>query len=258
MLKRVQLFNFDFVSEASLTPVLQDIVDNNNYEKDGKLPFLLTPNVDEVVKLERPESKPIKDVFVQSAYILPDGQPIIIASKLLKTPLQTRLAGSDLFPMLWKECKAKGIKILALTSSDTISAALKKENPDAVCYTLPFFDKDDKKALQKIVDDCVKLITENAIQITVIGVSSPKQHYIAIDTYRALKQQKAAHIPLFCMLGASFEFYLNIKRRAPMIFQKTGMEWLFRFASEPKRLFRRYFIDSAAFIPILVNERKKK
>jgi N-acetylglucosaminyldiphosphoundecaprenol N-acetyl-beta-D-mannosaminyltransferase len=59
-------------------------------------------------------------------------------------------------------------------------------------------------------------------------------------------------------MGASYEFYLNLKKRAPKFWQKTGMEWFYRFTQEPGRLFRRYFVDDMQFFPIVWREFRKK
>ncbi len=61
-------------------------------------------------------------------------------------------------------------------------------------------------------------------------------------------------MPLFLLMGASFEFYLGLKKRAPVIWQKAGLEWFYRFTQEPHRLFKRFFIDDLQFFPIVARE----
>jgi N-acetylglucosaminyldiphosphoundecaprenol N-acetyl-beta-D-mannosaminyltransferase len=139
-----------------------------------------------------------------------------------------------------------------------LGQGLKISNPGATCYTLPFFDKNDDNIIQEITDNCVKIILENNIKIVLIGISFPKQNILAINIYNKLKAIQTEQIPLFCMLGASFEFYLRLKKRAPAYVQKFGLEWLHRFSKEPARLFKRYFIDDIGFFPILFKELLKK
>jgi len=257
MIKRVELFGFNFISEANITTVVDDILKSNSYEENGKYPFLITPNIDYLVNFSKSTNKELKATFLNSAYILPDGQPIIFASKLFKNKLPKRLAGSDLLPLLWNESKA-GFKVLALTSSENISGLLQKDNPNSICYTLPFFDLNDKDTIQKITNECADILLKENIKIVIIGISFPKQDILALNIYNRLKELNANRIPLFCMLGASFEFYLKLKKRAPVFLQKIGFEWLYRFSTEPKRLFKRYFIDDVAFLPILFKEFLKK
>jgi len=253
MLNHVELFGFNFIAEQNLTTVVDDILQKESYEEPGKYPFLITPNVDYVVNLSKNVNKGLKNIFINSAYILPDGEPIILASKFSNSKLPKRLTGSDLFPLLWSKSKTD-FKILALTSSENISSLLQKDNSNAICYTLPFFDLSEKNVVEKITNECANILLKEHIKIVIIGVSFPKQDVLALNIYNRLKELNAEKIPLFCMLGASFEFYLKLKKRAPVFMQKSGFEWLYRFSREPIRLFKRYFIDDVAFLPILLKE----
>ncbi|MBK7110387.1 MAG: WecB/TagA/CpsF family glycosyltransferase [Bacteroidetes bacterium] len=93
-----------------------------------------------------------------------------------------------------------------------------------------------------------------------IGIRFPKQNYIAFELLDNLQKQgySKSEMPLCLLLGASYEFYLDIKKRAPAIWQKTGMEWFYRFTQEPGRLFKRYFIDDMQFVSIFMKEYFKK
>ena len=61
-------------------------------------------------------------------------------------------------------------------------------------------------------------------------------------------------LPRFLAIGASFDMYYGLVRRAPEFVQRIGLEWLFRFVQEPRRLFRRYFVDDLAFAPMVFRE----
>jgi len=257
MNKYVKLFGFDFISEGDISVMAGKILNAETYEKDGYYPYLITPNVDDIVKFSRTENEELRDTFSKSIYILPDGQLIVWASSLIKEKMAQRLPGSDLLPHLLDESKSSH-KFLALTSSDKISDALLKKNKNVVCYTLPFFDRMNERVIDEVTTNCVKLIKENNIKIVIVGISFPKQNLLAINIHKKLKAENIAQMPLFCMMGASFEFYLKFKKRAPVLMQKLGLEWLHRFASEPKRLFRRYFIEDMAFFPILYREVMKR
>jgi N-acetylglucosaminyldiphosphoundecaprenol N-acetyl-beta-D-mannosaminyltransferase len=60
--------------------------------------------------------------------------------------------------------------------------------------------------------------------------------------------------PLFAAVGASFEMLFGLKKQAPLWVRRAGLEWFFRFVQEPRRLFRRYFIDDMAFFPLVWRE----
>jgi N-acetylglucosaminyldiphosphoundecaprenol N-acetyl-beta-D-mannosaminyltransferase len=254
MLKKIDLFGFSFISAPHINIIVDDILNSESFNTANKAPFLLTPNVDILVQLSKPEYKELRDILINSLYILPDGQPIVWSSKLLGKPLQARLSGSDLFPVIWEKSKSYPFKILALTSSQQVSDLLKNEHENVICYTLPFFQTTDKASIDRINSECAAIITQNNVKLVLIGISFPKQNILAVDIYKILINNDYKEIPLFASLGASFEFYLNLKKRAPVFFQEMGLEWLFRFFKEPRRLFRRYFIEAPKFILILINE----
>jgi len=256
MLNRKTFLDYKFISEETNESIVKDILSNDSFTETTMLPFLITPNVDYIVKLDKKENKVLKQILLKSRYILPDGMPIVLASRFFGKKLSTRLTGSDLFPLLWKKSIASGKSILVLSSSLEISTKLETESPNVTCLTMPIFSKEDNLVIDKIVSDCADIILSNKIYIVFIGLGFPKQDIIALRLYERLNSMSNQQMPLFCMLGASFEFYLNIKRRAPIIWQTIGAEWLFRFLNEPKRLFKRYFIDSWAFIQILFRQSK--
>ncbi|TSJ40305.1 WecB/TagA/CpsF family glycosyltransferase [Mucilaginibacter corticis] len=258
MLKKVDLFGFSFISAPNINIIADDIFKKILYTEDNKAPFLITPNVDILVQLSKPEHKELKDALINSLYILPDGQPIVLGSKLLGKSLQARLSGSDLFPVLWEKTKSSDAKILALTTSQQVSELLSRENRNVICYTLPFFQFNDNDSINYITQECATIIMENDIKFVFIGISFPKQNILSISIHKMLVKNKFDKMPLFATLGASFEFYLNLKKRAPLFLQKIGLEWLFRFFKEPKRLFRRYFIEAPRFILILIKEIKTR
>jgi N-acetylglucosaminyldiphosphoundecaprenol N-acetyl-beta-D-mannosaminyltransferase len=79
-----------------------------------------------------------------------------------------------------------------------------------------------------------------------VGLGSPKQDVVAA----ALRTFEAA--PVILCVGAAFDFIAGTKRRAPAWMQRSGLEWLHRLASEPRRLWRRYLIGNPRFVAGLV------
>ena len=60
-------------------------------------------------------------------------------------------------------------------------------------------------------------------------------------------RDRMPNVKLFMALGATIDFEAGTLKRAPMFWQKIGMEWLYRVLKEPRRLFKRYFIDDMQF-----------
>lgn len=263
MLKRTRIFELDLINDTSFDAVLESILffERDFSNAENTLPVLFTPNVDDVVKLNEKQYATLAETLRRSHYILPDGQPIIWASRLLKKPLGRRLPGSELFPLLWKKLISNNKRILLVAPSEKVGELLQKEYAGLEYYVPPFFEADDKQALQKITQELTAIYQKQKPQYIFLGIRFPKQNYIALalmESIRKNNNDNAQQMPLFLLLGASYEFYLNLKKRAPAFWQKIGMEWFYRFTQEPARLFKRYFIDDMQFIVIFFKELMKK
>lgn len=268
MLKRTRLFDLNFINDTDFNATIASMLNfQNEFDINGdEMPLLFTPNVDDVVKLNDKQYAELSSILKRSFYLLPDGQPIIWASKLLGKKLGRRLPGSELFPLLWKEVIAHKRRIMVVAPNTETGELLKKEYPSLEYYVPPFFDVNDKMQLQKIVAEAILVFDKADPEFVFIGIRFPKQNYIALALIDHVKKQmqlpqnagRPVKMPLFLLMGASYEFYLNLKKRAPKFWQKTGLEWFYRFTQEPGRLFRRYFIDDMQFIPIFFREMRKK
>jgi N-acetylglucosaminyldiphosphoundecaprenol N-acetyl-beta-D-mannosaminyltransferase len=85
----------------------------------------------------------------------------------------------------------------------------------------------------------------------------PKQEHIALEMFRRLRSS-GKPLPKTFLLGASFEFYWGTKKRAPMFYQRMGIEFVHRIISEPRRLAKRYLWDDLPFLGIAISELRKK
>lgn len=289
-LQRTKLFDLDLINDSNFDATIASMLNfKNEYDPQGdKLPLLFTPNVDDVVKLNEKKYADLANILKKCFYIIPDGQPIIWASKLVRSPLKRRLPGSELFPLLWKELIKHNMRIMVIAPNDQVGELLKKEYANMVYYVPPFFDVENKEELKKVIEGCIPLFDEFKPEYVFLGIRFPKQNHIALGLIEHVRQlavfspqstvnsplpiaigispQSTVHspqssdppMPLFLLLGASYEFYLNIKKRAPAFWQKIGMEWFYRFTQEPGRLFKRYFVDDMKFFPIVMRELRKK
>lgn len=261
MLTRKTIYNLDFISDNGFENIVHEILTYNSaasYYAD-KLPLLITPNVDDVVKFSKRENAYIAGQMKKAAFILPDGQFIVWSSWLLQKSLQKRLPGSDLFPALWSKIKTSNKKILLIAPDEKVGILLQQEYEHLSYYVPPFFDERDEVTLQNVIQQCNSHIDKTQPDLVLIGIRFPKQHLIALRAiaYLATKNNDNKQVPLFLLLGASFEFYLGIKKRAPKIIRFLGLEWFHRFVQEPKRLFRRFFIEDMAFFSIFWKEKFK-
>ena len=242
------LFNLDFVADDNFDAIIQSIIEQPFDEKS--FPVVITPNVDLTVHLNK--NLQILNRFQRARFILPDGAPIIWFSKLLNRPLKKRLAGSDLFPLVWKAIIANHKSVFLIIPNEEVKSGLAKEYAPAQFYIPPFFDaieKDVETEAQKILP----MLLSHQPDYVFLGLRYPKQEMLIINLHDKLKNENAK-MPLFFNLGASYEFYTGLKNRAPKWMQTIGLEWLHRFLSEPKRTFKRYFYDDLYIFVLFLKE----
>jgi len=247
----------DFINDVDHNSLLKEI-DSFDSRTSNKLPLLITPNVDQVVKLARAENTALKTSCAQAAFILPDGQPIVWTSRWRDrySGLRGRLTGSDLFPLLWLQIKERGQKVLFILPNESLAERFRDEYPHARAYAPPMFNVDDADAYSQVLQDCLFFLDKGGYDHVLIGLGFPKQEHLALDLINAMKD--GVMRPLFSLLGASFEFHYGLKGRAPLWMQKAGLEFLHRMLSEPGRMIKRYLWDDLAFFPLARKEIKRK
>lgn len=256
-MKKVNLFDFEFISVDSIIETADAIM-----AYDDKFScIVITPNAYIIQLLHKSEYTDILAFARQAAFVLPDGIPIVWLSKLLygAKGLKTRLTGSDLFPVIWRKIIAGGKRVSFVVANNHLGELFKKEYPEACNFIVPdIFDPNDKKYLQKIVSQIRNIILQNQSEYVFIGISDPKQTMICMHLTNLLKKETIQTPCKILLLGASFEFYHGMVPRANKIIQKAGMEWLFRFMLEPRRLWKRYTIENLKFIKLCIKEIFKK
>lgn len=252
-LPRRHLFGLDLVDAPTVDAVVDELLahDPAGWPSDDALPVVVTPNVDQLVHLDRGTDAIASSVVTRAAWVLPDGQPIVWASRWLDAPLSGRLAGSDLVAALWPRLVEAGAPRLVIASNDEVAGRVRAEGGHAV--VAPMLDVRDRAGIDAFVDDCARTIGEVQPTHVFVTLGFPKQCNVIDGILRALPEDGPR--PLLLAVGASFDMHYGLVRRAPVWMQRAGLEWFFRFVQEPRRLFRRYFVDDVAFLRIVRRER---
>lgn len=245
------LLGLDFVDDISVDATVERLLAPQAGQRGE--PVVFTPNVDTIVRLSELEPSGIADRLRDARYVLPDGQPIVWLSRLLDRPLRARLPGSDLVPPLWRRIVADGRRAMVVASTEDVAATLRAELPSLAVYVPPFFDATDERARADVTRAASEVVDRAAPEFVFLGISYPKQQMLAFDLIDHLRRQ-GRPLPVLLLIGGSFDMYAGRTRRAPVWVQRMGAEWLFRFLLEPRRLFRRYFIDDLRFVPIAAHE----
>jgi N-acetylglucosaminyldiphosphoundecaprenol N-acetyl-beta-D-mannosaminyltransferase len=211
--------------------------------------YILTPNVDHVCIFQH--SEPLRNAYHKGFLVLTDGVPIIWASKLLGKPVRQKISGSDLVYWLAEYAAEKGYSIFFFGAEDGIaqraSEVLSERYPGlrvAGVYSPPMgFYKDPELA-----EESVRIVRESGADICYVALGAPLQ-----DLWNYENHQETG-IPVHIGIGASLDFIAGKVKRAPLWMQKSGLEWTWRTATEPRRLAKRYMQDILQFFPLLAKE----
>lgn len=210
-------------------------------------------NADTVVKTHlRPDVAKIANACDLG---LADGAPLVWASRYLKTPLKERVGGPDFFEAFNKIANENHYRYFFLGSTEDITQKVihnlhdKYPNIEVVGNFCPPICSMEDEALNSQIAEAI-----NRCQPDVVWVSfgCPKQE-------KWIVQNKSRLTAGFIMgIGAVFLFYSGTVKRAPKKVQKMGFEWFYRFLQEPKRLFKRYFIEGPRFFLYIYQFKRKK
>lgn len=189
----------------------------------------------------------LRNSLLECDLLLADGQSIVWASRLLRHPLPERITGIDLFETLLTLAHAEGRSVYLLGARPDILAAL-EANLRARFAGLRivgshhgYFDAADDEA---IATD----IRRSGADMLFLGMVSPKKETF-LATYGA-----RLGVPILHGVGGSFDILAGLTRRAPLAWQRCGMEWAYRVLQEPRRLWRRYLATNTAFILLTAKE----
>ncbi len=251
-LRRRRLFQLDFVDAPSLEPVLSSLLGRHLPADGSRLDTVLTPNVDIMVHLTRRGAEHSVEwrMFQQSNYCLPDGQPIVLTSRLLGRPLGARLTGSGLFALLWPRLVTDRRSVFMVASSQVIVDRLRHEYRDLRSTVAPMFDADDVDTIEQLAHTVITAAAADPVDYVILGIGNPKDARI-VESILRLWPAELGRPPTLLALGGSASMYVGITKRAPDWVQRIGMEWFYRFLQEPRRLFHRYFVRDMAFVKLV-------
>jgi N-acetylglucosaminyldiphosphoundecaprenol N-acetyl-beta-D-mannosaminyltransferase len=199
-------------------------------------------NVDKLLKARRdPE---LRRIINRCDLVNADGMPVVWASRLLGTPLKERVAGIDLFEALVARAAEKGWRPYFLGAREEIvqrvAGLYRARYPtlDIAGHRNGYWNREDDEAV-------ATAIREARADLLFVAISSPrKEEFLA-------RWQGHMRVPFAMGVGGSFDVVAGLTSRAPVWMQKSGLEWFYRFLQEPRRMFRRYFVQGMAFFPLL-------
>jgi len=250
-MRTTRLFGLDFVVETTIEE-LAEVLERDGQAANPTWRVVVTPNVDHLVRYRK---SPTQRHVAEKAYmVLPDGAPIVWASRVLRSPIDQRLAGSDLFEAWWQRMVAAERPVIVVAGNEQLARQLSAENPNCRCIVPPMFADDDSERVASIVGEVLAELEADPADAVVIGLSMVKHHSIAAGLIESPAPSRNMGAPLLLLLGASPEFHVGQQQRAPRWIQRTGLEWSYRLVRDPRRLAKRYLVDDMAFFPMVWRE----
>jgi len=203
-------------------------------------------NVDKLVKASRdPE---LRRIVNDCALVNADGMPVVWASRLLGKPLKERVAGIDLFEALMRRAGEKHWRVFLLGAREEVVSAVadtyRRRYPDLTIagWRNGYWNGDAEEA------QVAAQVRASGADLLFVAISSPKKEQFLGRWQAEMK------IPFAMGVGGTFDVAIGLVRRAPRWMQRAGLEWFYRFLQEPRRMFRRYFIDDMAFVWLFIKE----
>ena len=220
-----------------------------NFIHSGRPHQHVVVNVDKIVKASR--DPVLRNIINGCDLINADGMPVVWASRLLGKPLKERVTGVDLFESLMERSAEKGWRVFLLGAREEVVSRVAQIYParypglTIAGYRNGYWKPEDEAGV-------ANAIAATRPDILFVAISSPKkENFLA-------RYQAAMKIPFAMGVGGTFDVAVGLVQRAPVWMQKAGLEWFYRFLQEPRRMFRRYFIDDMAFVALFAREWMKR
>ena len=187
------------------------------------------------------------EALLKGDYLIPDGASIVKACHWLKAKSQPeeRIAGWDLFEFEMGLLNERGGRCFFLGSSERVlekirqRAAIEYPRIEVVTYSPPYkpeFSEEESRVM-------IEAVNKANPDLLWIGMTAPKQEKWTYTHWKEL------NIHCHCgTIGAVFDFYAGTVKRAPVWWQRHGLEWLYRLLKEPRRMWKRYIIGNTLFL----------
>lgn len=207
-----------------------------SYINSNKYHYQISLNVAKIVEAQK--NPKLLEIINKSDIQNSDGMPVKIITQILCKKKTDRMGGLDYMDGL--ATKYPKLKYYFLGSSEdavsrTVEQYHKKYDMNIVGWRNGYFETNE---LNNIIDD----INNKETDVLFVALGTPAKEYFLYDNKESLKCKFAVGV------GGAFNIVAGISKRAPKWIQNMGMEWFYRFAQEPRRMWKRYLIGNSQFI----------
>ena len=213
--------------------------------ESGKSHQHVVVNVNKIIKANNDEN--LKNIINNAALINCDGMPLVWLSRIVNKSIPERVAGIDLFMNLVKEAHLNGWSIYFLGAKEEVVTRVvdhfKNLYPGlrVAGYRNGYWDKNEEEQI-------IGQISEASPDMLFLAIPSPQKEYFLNRNLEKMNCRLAMGV------GGSFDVVSNVTTRAPKWMQDNGLEWFYRFIQEPRRLFKRYFVEGLTFLGLAGKE----
>jgi N-acetylglucosaminyldiphosphoundecaprenol N-acetyl-beta-D-mannosaminyltransferase len=200
--------------------------------------------------MESQRDEGLRRIHNDAGLVTPDGMPLVWLSRLHGRGHVERVYGPDLMLALCEHSLSKGYKHFFYGGGEGVperlAHSLRRRFPGlrvAGGYSPPFRPLSGAEEEQ-----IVEAIDEADPDVVWVGLSTPKQERWMAEHLGRLAA------PVLIGVGAAFDFHSGLKKQAPRWMQRSGLEWLFRLATEPRRLGRRYLVNNPLFVLLVLQQ----
>jgi N-acetylglucosaminyldiphosphoundecaprenol N-acetyl-beta-D-mannosaminyltransferase len=215
---------------------------------------VFTPNVDHVVEFQ--DNAALREAYEAASLSLVDGMPVVWASHVFaKVPLPEKVSGSDLVMPVLRAAAARGLRVFLLGGGEGVADRAKAEleqmlpGIQIVGTMAPRVDMREPPERRANIREAVK---RAAPDLVLVAFGAPKQELW-------MHESRAFLAPAVMLgIGAALDFIAGTLPRAPRWISESGLEWLYRLAREPLRLWRRYLVRDPRFLWILLRDATRR
>lgn len=238
---RVRVLNgsFDAITIAEAVDTIATMI------RTGTRGHVATVNVAILMMMR---SDPRLQAYVdRAALVVADGQPIVVASRGTSRPLPERVAGIDLLEALLARAARDGFRVYLLGARPTVLRAAARRMQERwpgleLCGMADgYFPPDEAPARA-----CA--VARSAPDLLVVAMGVPRQESFVETHWDDLRATVVIGV------GGSLDVLGGVRPRAPSILQRLSLEWLFRLAKEPRRLWKRYLWTNSQFLWLMLRE----
>ena len=214
--------------------------------KENKHLHQVVVNAAKLVKMQK--DKDLYESVINADIINADGMAVVWASKILGKPLPERVTGIDLMQELVKLAYKRGYKIFFFGAKEEVVRKVvekysKEYSPEIIAgYRNGYYSEKEEPLI-------ARQIAESGANILFVAISTPKKERFLYKYRNILK-----NVNFIMGVGGSFDVIAGKVKRAPKWMQKYGLEWFYRFLQEPKRMWKRAFVDNGKFLGLVVKE----